>query len=77
MKKNDKYYCSFCGKIQDEVSMIFDGPDNHDICDECVDSCVSIMYEKGYTLPFVDRQLGREMDNLIEEIELRLKTRNP
>lgn len=59
----------------DEVYLIFDGPDDHDICDECIDSCVSIMYEKGYTLPFVDRLLSREMDNLIEEIKLRLKIR--
>ncbi len=28
------YYCSFCGKSQDEVNKIIAGPDVY-ICDEC------------------------------------------
>lgn len=43
-KMND-YFCSFCGKSQDEVNKIIAGPDVY-ICDECVDLCKSIIEEE-------------------------------
>lgn len=36
------YYCSFCGKSQDEVNKIIAGPDVY-ICDECVGLCEEII----------------------------------
>lgn len=39
------YYCSFCGKSQDEVNKIIAGPDVY-ICDECVELCKSIIDEE-------------------------------
>ncbi|MGX7108554.1 ATP-dependent Clp protease ATP-binding subunit ClpX [Facklamia miroungae] len=39
------YYCSFCGKSQDEVDKIIAGPDVF-ICNECVDLCQSIIQEE-------------------------------
>jgi ClpX C4-type zinc finger len=66
LKKNDKYYCSFCGKSQDEVGQIIAGPDSHDICDECIDASVEIIYEAGSSLPSVNKKLGRESKDLIK-----------
>lgn len=43
-KLND-YYCSFCGKTQEEVNKIIAGPDVY-ICDECVALCQSIIEEE-------------------------------
>ncbi|MGX7106920.1 ATP-dependent Clp protease ATP-binding subunit ClpX [Hutsoniella sourekii] len=45
MVKNQEYYCSFCGKSQDEVNKIIAGPDVF-ICDECVDLCKAIIDEE-------------------------------
>ena len=40
---NDKpIRCSFCGRTQDQVSMLIQGPDAF-ICDECVENCLSII----------------------------------
>lgn len=35
-------HCSFCGKVQDQVSKIIAGPDVY-ICDECVKLCDEII----------------------------------
>ncbi|MBR7928016.1 ATP-dependent Clp protease ATP-binding subunit ClpX [Aerococcaceae bacterium zg-ZUI334] len=44
-RRNNDYYCSFCGKSQDEVNKIIAGPDVF-ICDECVELCQSIIDEE-------------------------------
>lgn len=46
-QESDKkfYYCSFCGKSQDDVEKIIAGPDVF-ICNECVALCKSIMDEE-------------------------------
>lgn len=71
MKKSDKYYCSFCGKSQDEVSKIIAGPETHDICDECIDLCVGIVYEHGGELPSVNSKLGRRSVDLVSELGIK------
>ncbi|MBQ6897536.1 MAG: ATP-dependent Clp protease ATP-binding subunit ClpX [Clostridia bacterium] len=38
----DKLRCSFCGRTQEQVSMLIQGPDAF-ICDECIENCVSIL----------------------------------
>jgi ClpX C4-type zinc finger len=40
-KQKDKFYCSFCGKSQDEVVKLIAGPTVF-ICDECVELCAMI-----------------------------------
>ena len=47
IKDNDKKQirCSFCGKTQGEVKRLLLGPANVNICDECVDLCMSILEE--------------------------------
>ncbi len=38
----EKLHCSFCGRSQDQVSMLIQGPDAF-ICDECIENCQSII----------------------------------
>lgn len=42
---NPEFFCSFCGKSQNEVNKIVAGPDVF-ICDECVELCKSIIDEE-------------------------------
>lgn len=44
-QRSNDYFCSFCGKSQDEVNKIIAGPDVY-ICDECVELCKSIIDEE-------------------------------
>ena len=37
--------CSFCGRTQEQVTMLIQGPDAF-ICDECVDLCNEILEEE-------------------------------
>jgi len=41
----ETYYCSFCGKSQDEVRKLIAGPTVY-ICDECIDLCNDIIAEE-------------------------------
>lgn len=40
--KDRQVHCSFCGRPQDKVSMLIQGPDAF-ICDECVANCLTII----------------------------------
>ncbi len=40
-----QYYCSFCGKNQDQVRRLISGPGAVYICDECVELCREIIQE--------------------------------
>ena len=44
-----QYYCSFCGKNQDQVSRLIAGPGAVYICDECIDLCREIVLEESNT----------------------------
>lgn len=44
-RKKDSAHCSFCGKMQDEVTRMVAGPDVF-ICDECIELCSRIMKEE-------------------------------
>jgi hypothetical protein len=71
MKKKEKYYCSFCGKSQDAVDLIIAGPEDHDICSECVDVCVDHIYEFGAELPSVNSKLGRQSKDFVAELGIK------
>lgn len=43
-KDDNKYYCSFCGKEQNDVKRLIAGPGVF-ICDECVELCNTILEE--------------------------------
>ena len=38
-----KQYCSFCGKSEDEVLKLIEGPNGIAICDECIEECNDIL----------------------------------
>ena len=39
------HWCSFCGKSQDEVPHMIAGPDDADICNECVMAAYDIVFD--------------------------------
>lgn len=43
-KKETEICCSFCGKTQDEVTRLIEGPGVY-ICDNCIDFCSSLLFE--------------------------------
>lgn len=45
MVSKGKYYCSFCGKDNNEVKQLIAGPQVF-ICDECIDLCKDIVDER-------------------------------
>ncbi|GAB6066529.1 ATP-dependent Clp protease ATP-binding subunit ClpX [Aquifex pyrophilus] len=47
--KENKHFCSFCGKRQDEVLLLIAGPNNTFICDECVEKCYHVVRENKKT----------------------------
>ena len=55
----EKLYCSFCGKGQDEVRKLIAGPSVY-ICDECVELCNDILEDEFGK----DSYNGFELDNL-------------
>jgi len=71
MKNGDIYYCSFCGKSQNELDQIIAGPAPHDICNECVDICVEIVYENNHTLPSVDELLGKKPASIHDQLGIK------
>ena len=43
-KNDNEIRCSFCGKTQDEVMRLVEGPGVY-ICDNCIDFCASLLFE--------------------------------
>lgn len=43
MNENIQIHCSFCGKDQNQVKQIIAGPNNVNICNECIKSCENIL----------------------------------
>lgn len=44
--KEDMIFCSFCGRLRQEVHKLIEGPDGILICDECVEMCHRIMNDE-------------------------------
>lgn len=42
----ERHYCSFCGKRDDEVTMLIAGPGRVFICDGCVGLCADMVRDK-------------------------------
>ena len=40
---SSKIVCSFCNLDSDSVSMLIAGPNNINICDRCIEVCVTIL----------------------------------
>ena len=64
----EKFSCSFCGKIEDQVRRLIVGPDGAFICDECVEICAGIIEEEVYG----DRNnVAEEEINLLKPKEIK------
>ena len=48
-KNQQPIFCSFCGRLRQEVNKLIEGPNNVYICDECVDVCHKIMKDEEIT----------------------------
>lgn len=48
---NELIFCSFCGRLREEVGKMIEGPDNVYICEECVDICHKIINEEELNTP--------------------------
>ncbi len=44
-RTNNKHHCAFCGRSENEVSMLIPSPEGVCICNECVDVCADILDE--------------------------------
>ena len=42
----DMIFCSFCGRLREEVNKMIEGPESIYICDDCVEMCHKIMQEQ-------------------------------
>ncbi len=45
-KSQQPIFCSFCGRLRQEVDKLIEGPNNVYICDQCVDICHKIMVDE-------------------------------
>lgn len=57
-------FCSFCGRLREEVEKMIEGPDYIYICNDCVDMCHKIMQEE--SIPVANS----EKKELVESKEL-------
>lgn len=63
---HDMIFCSFCGRLRQEVNKLIEGPDGIFICDECVEACHKIMHDEDSNIN-IDEHGSKE---LIESSEL-------
>ena len=61
-KDDHKMRCSFCGKPQDMVYKLITGP-GVCICDECVELCISILYDEDYLDPIEKTRRKKQEKN--------------
>ena len=59
-RTDEQYYCSFCGKSQNQVHKLIAGGKGAYICDECIELCSEILEE----------ELEEEQGQQFEEINL-------
>lgn len=50
-KSQKPIFCSFCGRLRQEVDKLIEGPNGVFICDECVDVCHKIMKDEEIVTP--------------------------
>ena len=67
---NDKQIrCSFCGKTQDEVARLVEGPGVY-ICDRCVEFCSSLIFDEPYPQK-QQKNAEKEEFNLLKPAEIK------
>jgi len=60
-KKYDEHmiFCSFCGRLREEVNKLIEGPDGILICDECVEMCHRIIMDED--IEMIDENVNKEV----------------
>lgn len=60
-KKYDEHmiFCSFCGRLREEVNKLIEGPDGILICDECVEMCHRIIMDED--IEMIDENTNKEV----------------
>ena len=60
-KKDNEIRCSFCGKTQDEVTRIVEGPGVY-ICDNCIEFCSSLLFDDEENAKAKSRKKAKDND---------------
>ena len=69
---NDKQIrCSFCGKTQDEVARLVEGPGVY-ICDRCVEFCSSLIFDEPFA-PHPEKKSDKKAFSLLKPQEIKEK----
>lgn len=63
---DDMIFCSFCGRLREEVNKMIEGPESIYICDDCVEMCHKIMQDQ--VIPTTDS--NSQNKELVESKEL-------
>ena len=67
-EKNKELHCSFCGKSENQVHRMIQGPGVR-ICDECVQLCMSIL-EDDYSLSLIHISRSKQWVPVDSTLEL-------
>ena len=71
---DDEIRCSFCGKTQDELTRLVEGPGVY-ICDNCIDFCASLLFEDEVAAGSKGKKPKKEKEFILpkpQEIKARL-----
>lgn len=61
-------FCSFCGRLREEVNKMIEGPESIYICDDCVEMCHKIMHNQ--EVPLTGDDVSSKNKELVEGKDL-------
>ncbi len=64
----DMIFCSFCGRLREEVNKMIEGPESIYICDDCVEMCHKIMHNQ--EVPLTGDDVSSKNKELVEGKDL-------
>lgn len=65
---DDMIFCSFCGRLREEVNKMIEGPESIYICDDCVEMCHKIMHNQ--EVPLTGDDVSSKNKELVEGKDL-------
>ena len=65
---DDMIFCSFCGRLREEVNKMIEGPESIYICDDCVEMCHKIMHNQ--EVPLTGDEVSSKNKELVEGKDL-------
>ena len=57
----DMIFCSFCGRLRQEVNKLIQGPDGIFICDECIEACHKIINDEDINSSNAENNSSKEL----------------